>query len=183
MSNQKNRELPNAAMLQDAYDRFSKLSNQIKELNDLYLEQAKQFWQRGIVNTKTLYQVSTPDEFVKTFSALLTENGALVSKTLLDDTNALLKICHDVCNSSVGCSDEIRTSSLKFFDFYSKLLPSPAVYKFDDMVKNAASGNHQSIHALHEIVKNAMSSFGSAVQSSANATLDSLNSISKNAKK
>jgi hypothetical protein len=35
MSNQKDRELPNAAMLQDAYDTFSKLSAQVKELNDL----------------------------------------------------------------------------------------------------------------------------------------------------
>ena len=183
MSKQKDRELPNAAMLQDAYDTFSKLSAQVKELNDLYLEQAKQFWQRGISNTKTLYQVSTPDEFVKTFSSLLTESGALVSKTLLEDTNALLKICQNVCNSSVGSTDEIRSSSLKFFDFYTKLLPSPIVYKFDDMVKNAASGNHQSIHALQEIVKNAMTSFGSAVKTSADATLDSLNSISKNVKK
>ena len=70
MSNQKNENCLMLLCCKMLMKTFSKLSAQVKELNDLYLEQAKQFWQRGINNTKTLYQVSTPDEFVKTFSSL-----------------------------------------------------------------------------------------------------------------
>ena len=175
--------LPNQALMNGAYNAFSNLSTKMVELNNCYLEQAKSFWQANMEHSQTLYEVSTPDEFVKKVTEVFSKNGELVAKSFLDNMNRVLVMCHEACGSSVGGANQVQTEAMKFFDFYTKLLPSPSSYKLDDVVKRAALGNHDAIGSLQKIVENMMKNFGSLLQNSADAALNNLGQLDKMAKK
>lgn len=167
-------ELPNVNALNDAYNSFVNIATSMTELNNLYLDHAKNFFQAAIVKSQKLYEVSTPEDLSEHINSWLNDNGAMFTKAFLEDLNVRLKMMHELCGGGNRGVNHVQNNSINLFDFYSKLLPSPLMYKFDDVVKNAAAGNHDAIKSIHTIVQNAVTDFGNSVQSSAESTLDTL---------
>ncbi len=163
MANNKHYELPNAQLLQDSFKAFEEASHKMVELNQLYWEQARQLFQTGIQDSQTLYKVSTPEEFVETMSNILKNNNEFLSKAFLEEMEIVLSLTRDSCNSSCCNFDDIRSSLLQFYDFYTKLVPSPLSLKLDDVVKNAASGNYDALHSLHNQMLEFLNQFGKGV--------------------
>ena len=162
MAAKKNHTLPNQELINEACENFNNFSDKWLELNKLYLAQLKSFLQGGINSAQQLYTVNTPEEFVQEFTRILNESGALYLEAFLADMNALLAFYTDICKSSAHGADSSQTNVLKFFDFYSKLLPNPLAYKLDDIVKNMATGNHDAAVALQKIVDQVSQKLGAA---------------------
>lgn len=166
MANNKQYEMPNAQLLQDSFKAFEEASHKMVELNRLYWEQARQLFQTGIQDSQTLYKVSTPEEFVETMSNILKNNNEFLSKAFLEEMEIVLSLTRDGCNSSCCNFDDIRSNLLQFYDFYTKLVPSPLSLKIDDVVKNAASGNYDAFHSLHNQMLEFLNQVGKGVNQS-----------------
>lgn len=179
MTQEKKYEMPNEKLLEDSFKAFSELSTKMVELNQLYWEQAKLFFKTGMAHSQSLYRVSTPEEFAKTLGEIMTENGALLSKAFLEKMDVVLKLCHDSCGSGCCNLDDMRSSMMQFYDFYSKLMPSPVALKLDDVIKNAASGNYDAMHSLHTLAEGFLTQFGGEVQKSVESVVDNLGQIAK----
>lgn len=179
MSNPKQYQLPNLEAMQDAYNSFTNFANKFTELNNKCLEQSKQYFQQGIDNSQVLYKVSTPEEFMAALKQITTQNLGLASKSLLADLDLVIQIYRDACAKSVVSGDGVQGNSAKFFEFYSKLLPSPLTLQFDEMVKNALSGNHQAMQSLQDIIQDALAKVEHGVHAVTDAAIDSLNKTSE----
>ncbi len=174
MSSTKQYTLPNADFLQEALSNFSNIGEKVNTLNNLYLEQAKSFWRMGIDNTQTLYSVSSPEEFMQAVTRIMAANGAAYTEALLQNMLALLHLASDCCAGSVVRVQDASAGSLKFYDFYSKLCPSPLLYKFDDFFKNAVVGNGEALSTLNKVAVQGLKNFSNTITDSTNATLANL---------
>lgn len=172
MANDKQYEMPNAQLMQDSFKAFEEVSQKMVELNRLYWEQAKLMFQTGIQDSQTLYKVSTPEEFVATVSNILKNNNEFMSKAFLDELEIVLSLTKDTCNSGCCNFDDLRSSLLQFYDFYAKLVPSPLSLKVDDVVKNAASGNYETLHSLHNQMLEFINQLGKGISHSMASTLE-----------
>lgn len=179
MSSNRKYTMPTKQALDNAYKWLNHLSDHMLELNNMYLEQAKAFWSTNIADSQGLYEVSTPEEYIRKISSILIKNGALVTKTFMEDLNMMLKISAGLTNCTVCGSDGLQAEALKFYEFYSKLIPNPFSCKIDELVKSAVVGNQDSIHALHKVVENTASHLGFAAESGANTVLSTLDKLNK----
>ena len=182
MVKQKNSEMPNEKLMQDSFKAFSEMSNKMVELNRLYWDQAKSFFQEGITSSQTLYRVSTPEEFTQVFKELVSRHGELVAKGFMEKLDVILQLSKDYCDSNCCNTDDLRASIIQFYDFYAKLMPSPLDLKFDDFIKNAASGNHESLHSLHSVAEEFLGKFRSGIKQTVDGVERNIEEVVKTTK-
>ncbi len=183
MSNKKKSTLPNKELLDSTYNLVNSFSTKMIELNNMYLEQTRKFWQINIEHAQTLYEVNTPEEFSQKMNDIFSQNGNMLTHAFIEDLNAFIKICTEFCNSTANGSGKAQCEALKLYEFCSKLMPSPWGNNFDDIVKSAVIGNQEAISALQQVVDNATDKFESAAKTSAENIAATLHKLKTNTQK
>lgn len=174
MSKPKQYQLPNLEAMQDAYNSFTQLASKFTELNNKCLEQSKQYFQQGIDNSQVLYKVSTPEDLMAALKQITAQNLGLASKSLLADLDLVVQIYREACAKSVCNGDGVQCNSARFFEFYSKLLPTPLTLQFDEMVKNALLGNHQAMQSLQDMIQDALTKVEQSLHVATDVAMDNL---------
>lgn len=172
-------KLPQAELMQSLMDSFNSMAAKFSELQQTHLEHIKKIIDMNVESGKTFSQVKDKEQFIAVWESILKHNGSVFTQVFLDSLNQNIKLWYEMCDSSSVNSAKIKDLSVKFINFYSQLVPSNEVFELGGMIRNAATGNQQSIDALKDLAKSALKQFGEQVKSSAEQTMNILSEVNQ----